>query len=148
MKKILSFSIIGCILAITFFSACNKKDTGVDRKTLLTTGSWKSYQGGMDDNGNGTWDASERHNIATTDVDTVVFMTDGTGNVSGNLSGLPVTIPFTWLLQNNDNDIRMITSSGGKADTSFNNIITLTTTDMLFRHSNSSPGSFTSYVKP
>lgn len=110
-------------------------------------GTWKTTQQGNDANNNGIWDASEHQTIPAADASTMLFNSNGTGTQSATLNGTLITIPFTWNLQNNDNDIRVISSFSGTNDTSIMTIISLSNTDWVLKDGTTTPTSFIALKK-
>jgi hypothetical protein len=143
MKKL--FIPVALVLASSLLAtSCKKKEDDPSRAQMIT-GTWKLTQEGEDTNGNGTWEDSER--TAAADQATATFNADGTGTTSGTVSGIPISFPFNWRLQNNDNDIRIITTILGSTDTSVNNIVTVTSSDFVVRDMSASPVSYTAFKK-
>lgn len=145
MKKIL-IPVALLLAATTAVVSCKKDDKAKSRHDMIV-GTWKSYQSGVDSNGNGIWDANEKKTDTGSDIGTSVFNADGSGSVSGDFFGSPLNIPLTWNLQNNDNDFRVIISLFGSTDTSVVNIISLDDKTFVTKDPSASPVSFTSLNK-
>lgn len=93
-------------LGVLAFGSCKKDDDGKSRHDMIV-GTWSTYRVGSDDNANGMFDASEQDTVATGDMSTVTFNGDGSGSLVSPL----ITLPFTWNLGNNDNDITITVPS-------------------------------------
>lgn len=144
MKKLLiPVSIL--LAATTALTSCKKDDDGKSRHDMFV-GNWKTYQSGDDANGNGIWDANEKKTDSS-GVATVTLNTDGSGTAVGNLMGTPITLPLNWSLQNNDNDIRLITTFLGSADTAVQNIVSIDESTFVLKDPSQNPVFFTSFNK-
>lgn len=97
---------LGSIVAI-IFSAC-KKDSA-SRQSLIT-GSWSETQVVTDNNGNGQPDDTPTP-VSSANAITIKFNTDGSGTVTQNLSGTPISIPFAWSLKNSDTILEVVAGS-------------------------------------
>ncbi|MEO6830884.1 MAG: hypothetical protein ABI378_01560 [Chitinophagaceae bacterium] len=144
MKKIL-IPVALLLATITAVTSCKKDDSAKSTHDKFI-GTWKSYQHGVDSNNNGVWDANEKANDTGSDISTLVFKSDGSGSAAGDFGGTPITLPFTWNLQNNNNDLRMITSFIG-TDTTIQNIVTITDNSLVLKDPSKSPVAFQSLNK-
>jgi hypothetical protein len=146
-KSTLTLTALAALLTLSLLPSCKKDDdNGSQSRSQTLVGTWKSAQDGEDDNNNGVWDASERSNVDSTDMTTFTFNSNGTGVVTP--LAFPIPISFNWNLQNNDNDLRIISSFGGSApDTEVVNIVSLTSSEGVFKDASSKPVSFFSLKK-
>lgn len=146
MKKVLTLS-VACLASLALFTtSCKKSDDTKSRKDLLV-GSWSYTQTGDDNNNNGVLDDNEKQAVTGTDTSTTVFNSNGSGYITGNLSGSNITIPLQWNLQNNDNYLRLIYSFLGTTDTSVVEIKTLDASNLVIRDTSTSPANFSVFVK-
>ena len=113
----------------------------------MLVGEWNAYQSGVDSNNNGTWDADERVDASVAGEEgSIMFKSDGTGTVTYDFAGTPLSLPLKWNLQNNDQDLRVITTFVGD-DTTVMNIVTLNSSDLVTRDMESQPVSYASFKK-
>lgn len=146
MKKLLiPAALVASLMAATVLPSCKKDENSPSRAELLT-GSWKNSEEGDDVNGNGSWDASEHSAVPAAEVATGKFNADGSGTLTGTVNGVPLSIPFTWNLQNSENDLRIIYDFLGK-DTTVQKFVSINSTDMILKDESSSPASFVSFKK-
>lgn len=129
MKKLILFTLLTSIIAISF--SCSKDDNGTPQKTkteLLTTGTWKfssATSGGIDVSS--FLQSCQKDNIYT-------FATGGTGTVDEGPtkcnSGDPQTSPFTWAWLSNETMLQLSTTlfSGAGGDVT---LISLTETELV-----------------
>src|SRR4051794_18961565 len=120
MKKIfIPTALLAAIMATSIFPSCKKKDSEPTRSQLVV-GTWKNTEQGNDVNNNGTWDTSEHHPFTPTTQFLFTFQAGGTGTASS--SALPVAVPVTWSLQNNDQDFSVAVNYLGYQQTIQGNI--------------------------
>ena len=138
-------SIIGAALTIAALQSCKKDDDDKSRSELLV-GTWNGYQTGLDSNNNGTWELSERRNLPSTANGQSSFNADGTGRLKGDttLAG----VPSTWVLSNNDNDLRIIaTFPNMLSDTVDFRVVSLSASELILKLTSDSPSTYTSLIK-
>jgi hypothetical protein len=132
-KKLLAAVFAASVLISLALTSCNKaKDTS---RPGLLVGDWKVMEQGMDDNGNGTWDLDEHFPTVEGYETTIAFKADGTGLTTSYL-GAVITIPFSWQLVNGENDIRIICDYAGSVDTSYENIVSFSASEVVTKTSN------------
>ncbi|HEU4472770.1 MAG TPA: hypothetical protein VFR58_16865 [Flavisolibacter sp.] len=109
---------INATLALSFlFLSCDKDDNGdsgqTDKTSILTGQTWKYESGGVDLNGDGSFEIPfSTIGIQSCTLDnTATFNTNGTGVADEGATkcdaSLPQTTPFTWSFLNNQADIRL-----------------------------------------
>jgi hypothetical protein len=146
MKRLIIPVAAAALLSTALLPSCKKKDDSPSRAQLVV-GTWKDTEEGVDSNKNGSWDASEHNTIAASDQFTLLFNSNGTGTISGTASGFPITGTTTWNLQNNDNDIRLITNILGTVDTTVETIVLLTSTDCILKDESDTLANYTLFKK-
>ena len=134
-------------MVLALFASCKKSDSGPASRAETIVGTWKSTEAGTDDNGNGTWEASERQPLPQDSALSLTFMADGSGSVGLSFGGFPVSVPMKWDLQNGDNDLRVLIDYSGIKDTLLQNIVSLSATDAVTRDQSYSPAIYTAYRK-
>lgn len=145
MKKLLIPA--AAIFALgALMTSCKKEDGGKSRHDMIV-GKWVNYQHGVDSNKNGTWDAAEMVTDTGSNIVPSEFKADGTGSATANFMGTKFPVPFTWNLQNSDNDIRIIATVLTGTDTSIATILTLTDNNMVIKDASVTPIEFTSFNK-
>ena len=128
-------------------ASCKKKDDGptLSAKAQMVVGTWNTTEVGVDSNRNGAWDAAEHKPAAgSSDALTITFNSDGTGTTT--YAALPTSFAMTWSLQNSENDIRIISNAFG-ADTTVENIVSLSNTEAIVRDLSESPVSYMTLKK-
>ncbi|MBS1616207.1 MAG: hypothetical protein JST06_08845 [Bacteroidetes bacterium] len=155
MKRILyllAFSV--AIFSICFFPSCKKSDNSTPSRSAQIVGNWKAYQQGTDANGNGVWDADEHTDIVgismsgiTVKLGTITLKDDKSGTATATILGNPTTMPLTWSLLNNDNDLQVIVTTLAGPYTLSGTIISLNETELILRQSSTGAVSFMSFIK-
>ena len=97
-----------CLVA--FLLSCNKQDEIINQKTaLLIQQSWKFEKYGLDENNNGTIEASENTMLGCEADDTYTFFANGSGFYEGGAlpcsQGETPIINFNWRFENNATEL-------------------------------------------
>ena len=98
--------IIAAVSSTMFLGACKKDDKPSKTKAqLLAQGTWKFDKAGIDADKNGTIDQDSPPDACSAD-NFFTFSSDGTGVMDEGATKCdgadPQTVPFTWVLKNND----------------------------------------------
>ena len=134
------------VLAIALLGSCKKDDDTPATRAEMLAGTWNTSEVGVDSNANGTWDASEHHPAAgSADAVKITFNGDGTGTATYAVIAIPFAI--TWNLQNNDNDLRLISNVSGTVDTTIENIVSFSNTEAIVRDQSYNPASYMTLKK-
>ncbi len=114
MNSIKPTTLFAIVILLTFaFSSCSKNSTddpGPKSNTeLLTQKAWKFEIYGLDENNNGTIEASENGMLPCEADDAFTFRTNGTGVFAGGAMQCsqdePATIDFNWSFANNGTEL-------------------------------------------
>jgi len=132
------------VLAVAVLGSCKKDDDTPDTRAEMLVDTWNSTEIGIDTNANGVWDASERDPAAGNAVK-ITFSGDGTGTATYAVIGTPFAI--TWNLQNNDNDIRLISNVFGTPDTTIEHIVSFSIAEAIVRDESYSPAHYMTLKK-
>lgn len=150
MKKLILGITIAAVAVFTF-SSCKKKDNNdnikiPDTRASQLVGTWTQIFTGIDDDGNGTWDSSEKITINTASAKKIVIRANGTSSFTIDPLGVG---EGTWSLYNNDNYIKLVSTFRdiNITDTTKYRIFGLNTKDLIVRDSVSSPFIFEQYAK-
>lgn len=143
-KHFIPVALIAALMAVTVLPSCKKKEDDPTRAQMLV-GTWKLSQQGDDTNGDGVWQDSERQAVPADEMATTEFKSDGTGTLTVAL--FPVPIPFTWSLQNNDTELKGTTTFMGQSETTVETIVSMSSTDLVTKTSDSSGTFFTALKK-
>ena len=146
MKKIL-IPVALLLAATTAVTSCKKDDNATKSRHDMFVGNWKPHQIGVDANGNGIWDANEKVIDSNAEVSFVMFKGDGTGTITSDSDGIPVVFPMTWTLQNNESDLRLLSSIFGNSDTIIQKIVSIDESTFILKDTTESPVSFISFNK-
>lgn len=106
-RKILSgIMVIGLPAFLAFTTSCNKDDEDTSKNRLV--GTWNVHYTGTDKNENGTLEESEKTIITDTSRFIFTFRDGGTGETvltPSITSGVNITVPFTWSLDEAANKV-------------------------------------------
>lgn len=138
---------VALLLAATTAVISCKKDDKVKSRHDMFVGSWKIYQSGEDENGNGIWDANEMAIDSDAAVTMVLFNSNGTGNLQGDSAGVPMSVPINWNLQNNETDLRLIMPLSSEADTIIQKIVSIDESMFVLKDTTGTPAYFISFKK-
>lgn len=146
MKKIF-IPVAMFLAASTAVTSCKKDDDTSKSRHEMFEGSWKLYQSGEDENGNGIWDANEKVVDSDAELTLIVFKGDGTGSLTGEENGVPMTSTLTWNLQNGDKDLRLINTMSGAPDTIIQNVVSIDASTLVLKDPQDLPFYFVSFNK-
>lgn len=102
---------IAIVVFAATFGACKKKDNGPARQQLMV-GTWNLNAYGQDDNMNGTLETPEYDTIPAGIALIQTYRSDGTGMFTTNAGSLSTSTNVTWVLMNNEMNLRVVTSEG------------------------------------
>ena len=147
MKKLL-IPVVLLLASASALMSCSK-DKSPKNTHERFVGTWKIYQDGEDDNGNGIWDANEKKDYIDfgAGFTTFTFNEDGSGTVLGEGGNKIITDSLTWNLQNANRDIRIITTFVGYSDSTVQNIVSITDNILVLKDNTQSPMVFKSFNK-
>jgi hypothetical protein len=111
----ISLALLTCMVLSV---SCSKKDKveEMTKTAIITTSSWRYDTAGIDLNGDGTGETAIPPGILEScDTDNIItFKSDKTGTVDEGAtkcsSSDPQSVPFTWELINNENEINFNTA--------------------------------------
>ena len=114
--KSISIALSSLIIFFSFLSCSKKDDNSPDKKTLLTSSTWKFSSAGLDQNNDGVSEMGlPAGTLQSCDTDnTLLFKSDNTGTVDEgptkcNVAN-PQSVPFGWTLINNGESINFTTA--------------------------------------
>ncbi|HXS37989.1 MAG TPA: hypothetical protein VN721_14900 [Flavipsychrobacter sp.] len=97
MKNFIAILIFSVFASFAIVS-CNKRDKAQSPADMLAAGKWKLMQIATDDNHNHKLDDNEIKNVASNDVEALMFNKDNTGDQNVTFNGNDQDYPFTWQL--------------------------------------------------
>jgi hypothetical protein len=144
-RKLFPATLLATVLTVLFLNSCKKDDDSPATRAGMLVGTWKTTEVGVDSNANGMWDLSEHRPAAGSAEDVkITFNNDGSGSATYTVLGSP--FPITWNLQNNDEDLRLISSVLGP-DTTIVNIVSFSSTEAIVRDKSETPVSYMTLKK-
>ncbi len=153
-RKLFLVAVIAAMLSVSILPSCKKSDNSTPSRSAMIVGNWKAYQQGTDANGNGTWDADEHTDIVgismsgiTVKLGTITLKDDKSGSATATILGSPTTMPLTWSLLNNDNDLQVIVTTMAGPYTLSGTIVSLNESELILRQTSTGAATYMSFIK-